>query len=223
MREGVRGVGSGEAGGASPVQVASKSFQAIENVRPREISRKEVRDFVNHDVEACLDGVSSVDQRNGVAELAAVDVRETRAEEIAPDNKIGDATFADGSLGIAAVGLAGLVVPGVAGAGNVHDAGGDRGSERAAQSIRGDIGSPGVFQAVLWPAVFKTVADETLRVVPDTEQLVSPYAPIHFTQVDVLILSAGPGAGTGLQIGERGLLIRGRISGRRDRKEDQIG
>jgi len=48
--------------------------------------------------------VPAVDERNGIPELTAMDVGETRAEEIAANDKIGYTAVPDGALRVNAVG-----------------------------------------------------------------------------------------------------------------------
>ena len=119
----IRSVGAGEASRAAAVQIAAESLEAIENVSAREIAREEVGDLVYENIHAGLDGVAAVGERERIADFAAVNVGEARAKEVAPNNEIGDATLANSSLGVDAVGQAGLVVARIRGAGNVNHRG----------------------------------------------------------------------------------------------------
>ena len=106
----IRSVGAGEASRAAAVQIAAESLEAIENVSAREIAREEVGDLVYENIQASFDGVAPADKRDCIANLAAVNVGEPRAEEIPADNEIRDPTLTDGGFRIDAVSQAGLVV-----------------------------------------------------------------------------------------------------------------
>src|SRR6266851_4234755 len=123
LRKRVRSVRTCKACTAAAVQVAAESLQAVENVRAREVAREEISDLVHENIQTRLDGVTTIAEREGIADFATMNVGEARAKEIASDNEIGNAALANGGLRIDAVSQAGLVVARIRGPGNVDDTG----------------------------------------------------------------------------------------------------
>src|SRR6266850_2543518 len=108
----------------NPVGEDSRSGEAGTGVEHRRL-----RDLVDENIHARLDGVTSADKRDCIANLAAMNAGEARAEEVSPYGKNRESSLANSGLRIVAVGLPGFVVAGIASACNVHNPGRNGGSD----------------------------------------------------------------------------------------------
>src|SRR6185437_16719457 len=151
------------------------------------VAREKIGDAVDHDVRAGFESMCAVNPGDGVVEFAALDICESRTEEVASGGQNRADGSPDGDLGQIAIGESRLVIASVVELEYVDQGGTQGRRQRRRQSVRCNVGSARMFDGVLRAAAFQIQTGESLRVVTHREHFIFADVPVGFAQVNVLV------------------------------------